>query len=229
MRAKGDDRLVEQHRGLVEGLARKVRAELDLRCELDDLVAYGLTGLLQAQERFDPSRGVQFQTFAYYRIRGAILDGVRRMAFLPRSAHRRMRLAEATDAVTEPLADARAAHPEARSPDAAAEALGDALGKITAAYTLSALGQDTEQPAEGPDEALMAAEVGERVRQAVQTLPGRERALVEGFYFQGRRFDEVAAELGISKSWASRLHGKALAQLRAALEDDGATGPPEGR
>lgn len=220
MRPPGDDRFIEEHRGLVEGLARKVRSELDLRCELDDLVAYGLTGLLQARKRFDPARGVQFRTFAYYRIRGAILDGVRRMAFMPRAAHRRMRLAEATDAVAEPLGEARGATGVGPSRAAAGEALDDALGKISAAFTLSALGQDAESPAETPADVLVAAEVGHRVRDAVGRLPDRERALVEGFYFHGRRFDEVAAELGISKSWASRLHTKALSRLRGILDGD---------
>jgi RNA polymerase sigma factor FliA len=212
----GGDRFIEEHRGLVEGLARKVRAELDLGCELDDLVGYGLTGLLQARDRFDPTRGVQFNTFAYYRVRGAILDGVRRMAFLPRGVHRRVRLAEATDAVAEPIGEARGQAPP--SAGAAAAALDGALGKLSAAFALSALGQDPQEPVQDPEGSLAEAEAAGRVRQAVRGLPERERALVEGFYFQGRRFDEVAAELGISKSWASRLHAKALDRLRGALD-----------
>ncbi|MFW6088028.1 MAG: sigma-70 family RNA polymerase sigma factor, partial [Myxococcota bacterium] len=102
-----DDRFIEQHRDLVQRLARKVRSELDLTCDAEELEAYGFQGLVQARDRFDADRGVRFSTFAYYRVRGAILDGVRQMAFLPRRAHRRLRLAEATDRITEPLTTAR--------------------------------------------------------------------------------------------------------------------------
>ena len=74
-------------------------------------------------------------------------------------------------------------------------------------------------PGETPEAALLSREMKERVRAVVPSLPDRERQLIEGFYFQGRRFDHVAEELGISKSWASRLHHKALARLKDALGD----------
>lgn len=212
-----EDRLIDEHRDLVRRLARKLRSELDLQCELDDLEGYGFQGLVQARQRFDPTRGIQFSTFAYYRVRGAMLDGVRRMAFLPRRAHRRLRLAEATDDVTEPAAAARFASPAA-GPDRALASIDEALGQVTAAFVLTAVGQEApEERGPDPEAAFLSAEAGSRVRDAVEALPERERALVRGFYFEGRRFDEVAAELGISKSWASRLHGKALSQLRASL------------
>lgn len=216
-----DDRFIEQHRELVQRLARKVRSELDLGCDPEDLEAYGFQGLVQARERFDPDRGVQFSTFAYYRVRGAILDGVRQMSFLPRRAHRRLRLAEATDQITEPLTGARgqvsAGGPALEDTLAAVDG---ALGQITAAFALAAVGQDDTpgaQPAASPEDALLDAEAVSRLREAVQGLPDRERALVTGVYFEGRRFDEVAVEIGVSKSWASRLHGKALDLLRTRL------------
>ncbi|MFW6066742.1 MAG: sigma-70 family RNA polymerase sigma factor [Myxococcota bacterium] len=217
-----EDRLIEEHRELVHRLAHRLRSELDLSCEVDDLIAYGMQGLIQARNRFDPSRGVQFSTFAHYRVRGAILDGVRQMAYLPRRAHRRLRVAEATDHVAEAAGDARrTGSPAGPGLEDTASALDGALSRITAAFTLAAVGQDSaEQPPSGdPEHALLSAEAGSRVREAVDALPERERALVRGFYFEGRRFDEVAAEIGISKSWASRLHAKALGLLRDRLSD----------
>ena len=69
--------LIAQHGKMVHGLANRLRRELCLRGEIDDLIAFGFGGLLEAKRRFDPTRGVRFQTFAYYRVRGAMLDGVR--------------------------------------------------------------------------------------------------------------------------------------------------------
>jgi RNA polymerase sigma factor for flagellar operon FliA len=217
-----EDAFVEAHRSLVIGIAQKVRRQLDLTIDLDELIALGFAGLVEAKQRFDPSKGVQFSTFAYYRIRGAILDGVRKMAYLPRRAYARLRAAESADYVIEPLAEARVADSEGRlDTGQALTELESALTKLTAGYMLSAVGQnEAETPPESPEDALLGLELKGKVRGAVESLPERERALVVGFYFEGRRFDEVAAELGISKSWASRLHTKALDRIRAALGDD---------
>ena len=212
--------LVAEYQGLVRTIASKVRAQLDLRCELEDLVAFGNQGLIEAVQRFDPSRGVQLSTFAYYRIRGAVVDGVRRMAYMPPRIHRKLREAEAMDAVLEPLGEARATSPEARADlEATAQALENSLARVTATFLMSAVGQGEEDQPDTPEDELFSAETRARVAAAMATLPERERALVQGFYFEGRQFDEVAAELGISKSWASRLHTKALDLMRRALVD----------
>lgn len=212
------DAIVKEYQGLVRSIAHKMRAQFDLNCDLDDLIAFGNQGLLQAMSRFDPARGVQMNTFAYYRIRGAILDGVRRMAYLPRRIHHKVREAEALDLVTEPIGEARAATPEAKADlEATAQTLDDALSRVTAGFLMSAVGQGEEDQPETPEAEMIAAETRARVTRALQGLPERERALVHGFYFEGRQFDEVATELGISKSWASRLHAKALDLLRDVL------------
>ena len=75
---KTDDAFVKQYAGLVRTIASKVRAQMDLTCELDDLIAFGTQGLIEAASRFDESRGIQFNTFAYYRIRGAIIREIAR-------------------------------------------------------------------------------------------------------------------------------------------------------
>lgn len=218
-----DDAFIEEHRPLVRSLAHRLKAQLDLSCDLDELIAFGLRGLVEASRRFDPSRGVQFNTFAYYRVRGAILDGVRDMAYLPRRAHAIRRAVEAGDRVLEDLGESRAAAPPGTrtTREDAAAAIDDTLGKLSAAYVMASVGQDLEPPAT-PEEELLEVAEADRVRAALDVLPERERALVEGFYFEGRRFDEVARELGISKSWASRLHTRALGRLREALESEAA-------
>ncbi|MBO6937286.1 MAG: sigma-70 family RNA polymerase sigma factor [Deltaproteobacteria bacterium] len=219
---QSDADFVEEYRPLVASIAQKIRARFELRAEMDDLMAYGFAGLLEARRRYDPTRGVQFNSFAYYRIRGAIIDGVRDGGFLSRRAYKQLKAAEAALYVGESIGEARAADPKARADkEKTAETLRDAITKLSASWTMAALGQsEEEQTKDDPEEALLSQEMKERVRKIVPTLPERERLLVEGFYFQGRRFDHVAEELGISKSWASRLHHKALGRIRDALAEE---------
>jgi RNA polymerase sigma factor FliA len=215
-----DPRFVAEHEPLVRKIALRVRSELDLTCELDDLIAFGFRGLLEARERFDPSRGVQFTTFAHYRVRGAVLDGVRKMARLPRRVHQKRRAAEAIDWAIEAQGEARAATPEARADlDATLAAVDDVLGKITATFMLAAVGQDESAAPESPEEQLIGATERQRLRVALETLPERERIVVTGMYFEGRNLDDIGAELGISKSWACRIHTRALGLLREQLGD----------
>lgn len=189
---------IAQHERMVHGLANRLRRELSLRGDLDDLIAFGFGGLLEARHRFDPARGVQFQTFAYHRVRGAMLDGVRKMSQLPRRAHERFQAAAET------------------TPTAAPTALDKAFRRMGALSTATVLqgrfGNET------PEAVLLKNESITRLLQALPSLSPRQRVLVRGFYFEGRSIDAMARELGISKSWASRLHTNALRELRDALD-----------
>jgi RNA polymerase sigma factor for flagellar operon FliA len=171
---------------------------LSLSDDLDDLIAFGFGGLLEAERRFDARRGVRFQTFAYYRVRGAMLDGVRKMADLPRRAHQRLK-AEAE-----------------RPPTAAPTPLDKAFARMSASLTGPSPVQGSFA-SESPESTLLKNESIERLLGALSQLPTRERALIRGHYFEGRPLDQLAAELGVSKSWASRIHTRALDALRGAL------------
>lgn len=213
---------VREHEPFVRKLAGAIRAQLDLPTELEDLVAYGFRGLLEARARFDPSRGVRFESFAHYRVRGAIFDGIRQMAYLPRRAHLHRKTAEALDRAAVEVAMQRAAHPEARADAAATLAsIDDILGKTCAAFVIAAVGQSADDAPEGPDDEAVRAEDRARISAVLGVLDERERALIEGHYFADRTIEEVGAEMGISKSWASRLHSRALGRLREALEAAG--------
>lgn len=218
-----DDQFVREYDGFVRGVASQVRAQLGVDTPPEDLVAFGFRGLLEARPRFDASRGVAFKSFAYYRVRGAMLDGVRAMAHLPRRAYARLRAAEAVDQLAEGSAEGLAGQ---RPPaDVALRAVDAVLGRMAAAYTVAVSADDAEAGAGSPEEALLREERKARMKAALATLPERERRMVNGHYFEGRRFDEVAAELGISKSWGSRVHAHALDLLRAALaEPEGESG-----
>jgi RNA polymerase sigma factor for flagellar operon FliA len=193
------EELIAEHRKMVLGLASRLRRELSLSGDLEDLVAFGFGGLLEAERRYDPNRGVRFQTFAYYRVRGAMLDGVRQMADLPRRAHERLKAAQEAPTTAAP------------SP------LDKAFARISARLT-SPIPVQSSYGVLSPEVALLKNESVERLLQALSALPPRERALIRGRYFEGRSLDALAGELGISKSWASRIHRRALESLRAALQ-----------
>ncbi len=212
-----DERFVREYEGFVRGVATQTRAQLGVDTPLEDLIAFGFEGLLEARQRFDASKGVAFKSFAYYRVRGSMLDGIRSMARLPRRAYARLRAAEAADDLAEPSAQGLATQ---RPPiEGALRAIDAILGSVAAAYTVAVSAEDAEAGAGSPEEALLREERSSRMTTALAKLPEREQRMIRGHYFDGKRFDEVSAELGISKSWGSRLHAHALDLLRAALAD----------
>jgi RNA polymerase sigma factor for flagellar operon FliA len=182
---------------------------------VQDLVAFGYQGLLEARQRFDAARGVQFKSFAYYRVRGAVVDGVRSMAYLPRRAYARLKAAEAVDLEGEQITDAAGNAAPAQDAESALRVLDGVLGRVAAAYATAASAEDA--PQDDPEESLLARERRDAVQAALATLPEQEAFLLRGHYIEGRNFDELAAELGLSKSWASRIHTRALGRLREAL------------
>jgi RNA polymerase sigma factor for flagellar operon FliA len=212
-----DDQFVKEYEGFVRATALQTRAQLGLDSAIEDLVAYGFQGLLEARLRFDASKGVAFKSFAYYRVRGAILDGVRAMARLPRRAYARLRAAEALDQATEGNAQQQGAAQRTPSIEGSLRSIDSILGRVAAAYTVAVTVEDAEQGAGSPEEALLHEERLARMRSAVAQLPERERHMIEGHYFHGKRFDALSTELGISKSWGSRVYAHALDMLKEAL------------
>ncbi|HEX3482667.1 MAG TPA: sigma-70 family RNA polymerase sigma factor [Kofleriaceae bacterium] len=177
----GDD-LVARHLDLARRAAGRIYPRVRGLASFDELRALANAGLAEAAERYDPGRGASFATFAWYRIHGAIFDGLRRSS------------------------QQRAAAPPPRmvSLEALRERGFDAAG-------------DAPGPADGIDGARRTA----RLRRAIAQLPDRPRALVTKHYFEGKSLLEAGAELGVSKSWASRLHAQAVDQLRALIEEAG--------
>jgi RNA polymerase sigma factor for flagellar operon FliA len=214
-----DEQFVREYEGFVRGTALQTRAQLGLDAPVEDLIAFGFQGLLEARARFDASKGVSFRAFAYYRVRGAVLDGVRSMSRLPRRAYARLKAVEAWDRFAEATAEGRASTMQRPNVETNLRAIDAILGRVAAAYTVAVSHEDAAQGAGSPEEALLREERRSRMRNALDKLPERERRLVEGHYFEGRQFDEISAELGISKSWGSRVHAHALDLLRQALAD----------
>lgn len=215
-----DEQFVREYEGFVRGTAMQTRAQLGLDAPVEDLVAFGFQGLLEARARYDASKGVTFRAFAYYRVRGAVLDGVRAMSRLPRRAYARLKAAEALDKFAEDAGKGRAMTTQRASAEANLRAVDAILGRVAAAYTVAVSHEDAAEGAGSPEEALLREERQARMRMALRQLPERERLLVQGHYYEGRQFDEVSADLGISKSWGSRIHAHALDLLRQALAEE---------
>jgi RNA polymerase sigma factor FliA len=215
------------HMDLVDLIARQLARELGRSAELDDLRAMGHQGLLEAARRFDEGRGVTFRRFANYRVRGAMLDGVRKSAPLPRRAHARIRALEAALLVAETTAeDAVTGSLASSDPRACEQKLTEHLADMATAMAVGllatpAVGDEGEPSAVdrtlSPEEAVAQAELRKLVVDALEELPPDERELVRRHYLEGERFDQVAASLGLSKSWGSRLHTRAVARLTKRL------------
>jgi RNA polymerase sigma factor for flagellar operon FliA len=186
---------------------------------LDDLRSFGREGLLQAARSFDGSRGVPFRRWANMRIRGAMIDGVRQWGHLPRRVYHELRALAAGDAVQEAL-DEEQAGGAAPTAEAADRRLTAYLAGIATAIAVGSLVGD-EDMADGrepsPEEITSRAELARQVRAIVQRLPDAERTLIERHYFGGETLDQASAALGLSKSWGSRLHARAIDRIAREL------------
>ena len=206
---------VQEGLELVHLVARQMQRQIGASLQLDELESLGREGLLGAARSFDASRGVPFRGWANLRIRGAIIDGLRSTSGLPRGAYRKLRALEASDAYQEAAQEEAAAAPTG-SDEAADERLGgflEGMAIAMAAAFLSKTGDEIEHaidPSAHQEEALMRAQLSEIVRTAIAGRPEAERILLEAHYFHDKTLEQAAAEIGLSKSWASRLHARAL-------------------
>jgi RNA polymerase sigma factor FliA len=216
----------------VESLARRVAASMPHSIELGDLVQDGMLGLIDAACRFDEGRGIKFETFAERRVRGAMIDALRRDAW-PRGVRRQRRQLEAAreelrrELGAEPsLADlaARVGSDEAR--------LGRTIVRIATIESTSPLsaGENVDgatlpaalvpsEPA-APDKSFEAKEVRDRIRAAIASLPPRERRVVALYYYAEATMKQIGAEIGVNESRVSQLHARAIQRLRKSLGAD---------
>ncbi|WP_437652275.1 sigma-70 family RNA polymerase sigma factor [Sorangium sp. So ce1182] len=214
-----EDRLIAEGLELLHLVAKRIARRLGRRIPVEDLVALGHPALLEVARTYDPGRST-FEAYAKRKIRWAIFDGIRRETRWRSAAARASALAASTR-----FAEGRGAEDDADAPatqEAYAARLGGLLAGHAAAMALglvSVHGDVAAVPdaADSPEECASRAQLAKFVRDAVRELPERERALVERHYFDGERFDQIAQDLGISKSWASRLHSQAIERLGERL------------
>jgi RNA polymerase sigma factor for flagellar operon FliA len=198
---------------IADALAGQLMNQTFACAPLEELVSLAREGLVGAARSFDPSRGVPFRCWAAIRIRGKMFDGLRTMGRVPKRVYREIKAMEDADRVADTLMEE-----EAPKPIASAEDADDRLSKYLAGMaTAMAVGliRDEEQGPTGdapstPEEEYAAKEVSISLRAAIGKLPDAERALIERHYFHGATVEEACKELGLSKSWGSRLHARAI-------------------
>jgi RNA polymerase sigma factor FliA len=214
----------------VEALARRLAASMPHSIDIGDLVQDGVLGLIDAAHRFDEDRGIKFETFAERRVRGAMIDALRREAW-PRGVRRQRRELEAArETLRRELGHEPSLADLAAKVGSDEKRLGRTILRINTIESTSPLSSgdhvdETSLPAalvpsepESPDSAYERSEVQERIRTAMATLPERERRLVNLYYFGDVTMKQIGAELGVNESRVSQLHARAIQRLRAVLE-----------
>ncbi|NNE10192.1 MAG: sigma-70 family RNA polymerase sigma factor [Gemmatimonadetes bacterium] len=227
------EQLVEQHLPLVEALAHKILRSLPSFVDVEDLVGFGQIGLIEASRRFDAGRGVLFKTFAYYRIRGAIFDGIRKMTWFNARDHVKDRKTvtyeAASNEILEDSAETERARPGLISVEEQIEQTKDLIENIATAKLLSM--DSDEAPIEIADETQDPHDITEvnqiatLMRAVVHKLDDKERSVIEDYYFNNKTLEEAGAKVGLSKSWTCRLHARALKKLLKLCEEQGLSAP----
>jgi RNA polymerase sigma factor FliA len=233
--ASARERLVVAYSPMVKFVAGRLGAGLPSHVEDADLISYGLMGLIGSIERFEPERGIKFETFAMTRIRGAIIDELRSLDWVPRSVRSRAREIEAAQSKLE--------HELQRAPseEELAQKLGLDVDELrgslleianSSVYALdelwtisdssgdkvSLLDTISDPRADDPQESLASSEIKDRLTEAVATLPEREKLVVALYYYEGLTLREIGEVLGVTESRVSQLHTKAVIRLKSAVQ-----------
>jgi RNA polymerase sigma factor for flagellar operon FliA len=206
-----------------------------------DLVSYGLLGLIGAIERYDPSRDIKFETYAIARIKGAIIDELRALDWVPRSVRSRAReieraIAELEAKTGQAPTDEQIAEKIGISVDELEESLTDigrsSIAALDELWSVSGDGDqislmDTIEDETGPrpDTALDQTEMREALADAIARLPEREKLVVTLYYYEELTLREIGEVLGVTESRVSQLHTKAILRLKARLAGSPAREP----
>jgi RNA polymerase sigma factor for flagellar operon FliA len=236
----GDSRLREQlilhYSPLVKYVAGRVSVGLPANVEQADFVSSGVFGLIDAIEKFDPERAIKFETYAISRIRGAIIDELRALDWIPRSIRQKARAVERAYATLETRLRRTPGDSEvATAMGIQIEELHGIFSQLSLANVvaldelLHASGEgdhrgslvDTlvDTAADDPEEVAESREVRRLLARAINTLPEREKTVVSLYYYEGLTLAEIGQVLGVTESRVSQIHTKAVLQLRAKLSD----------
>lgn len=214
--------LVDQYSDYVVRIAKQVKRSLSPNIETDDLIGYGMTGLIEAAERFDPTLGANFSTFSYYRIRGAIYDGLRVMGSLSRTEYRRQRFDEKATAYMD--SDSMRSSSIGKPKTSSEENLLGMAKKVQRLVTIYVTTLDDKElhsladdDAEDACDRLARLELYEKMRAAIGKLSESDQEIITAYYFEDKSLEEVGKRLGLSKSWTCRKHARAMEKLSDAF------------
>ncbi len=227
------DRLIEEYTYLIRFIAHRIAIRLPPHIELDELVSAGVMGLIDAVAKFDPSKDTQFKTYAEIRIRGAILDELRALDWVPRSVRQRAtEMSQAYAAVEQrygrPASDDEVAKELGMSIQGFHKQLGNSQSApILSIEDLGGLSKDGDKrdimevlagsPETDPHYIARINEVRGIIAGAIDQLPEKERLLVSLYYYEELTMKEIGEVLGITESRVSQLHTRAVMRLRGKL------------
>ena len=232
------DELILRYAPLVQYVAGRLGVGLPSHVERADLVSYGIFGLIDAVERFDPGRGCRFETYAIARIKGNILDELRSFDWVPRSVRAKARRVESALARLEAVLHRAPSDGElAAALDMTDDQLQQVLSQISLMSLVTfdaAVAAATDDPpltvgdilAAADDDPLAAVELAELRRslaEAIERLSERERVVVSLYYHDGLTLAEIGEVLGVTESRACQIHGKAVTRLRVRMTAAGRT------
>lgn len=229
------DGLLLHYSPLVKYVAGRVGTGLPHSIEQNDLVQYGIFGLMDAIEKFEPERGLKFETYAISRIRGAIIDELRAVDWVPRSVRTKIREVERAFVALEGELSRTPTEPEvAARLEISVDDLRTVFSQVSFTNVValddllhrSADGEDssatlgerlTDTRVEQPGEALEDEETRQALADAVRTLPDRDRVVISLYYYEGLTLAEIGQVLGVTESRVCQLHTKATLALKAKL------------
>lgn len=224
---RADAAAIERHAPLVKRIAHHLLGRLPASVVLDDLIQAGMIGLLEAVRKYDGSRGASFETYAGIRIRGAMLDEVRRQDWAPRSVYRDMRrisqaIRQLENALGRPARDHEIAERVGMSLDDYFQVLQDNLSTRLFSFE-HLLSEDVDmEDAEGggePYEGLSRQAMQSALAEAIRALPEREALVLSLYYDEELNLKEVGQVIGVSESRVCQIHSQAVARLRSRLRE----------
>jgi RNA polymerase sigma factor for flagellar operon FliA len=224
------EQLIKDYVPLVKFVAHRIAARLPAHVELDDLINSGILGLMDAIEKFEPARNIKFKTYAELRVKGAILDGLRELDWVPRSLRRKKKDIETAYHTIEQQTGRAATDEEvAKELGVPLEELQKNLDDLKGVTlgTFVEVGEDGEGEsiisfvpdldAEDPHQTFQSSEIKEILKTAMELLPRKEKFVVQLYYFDELTMKEIGTLLNITESRVSQLHTKAMLRLRGKL------------
>lgn len=223
------EQLIIEYAQLVKLVAGRLSMYLGHNVEYDDLVSYGIFGLIDAIDKFDLSKSVKFETYASLRIRGAILDQIRKMDWIPRTVRQRQRqMDEAIKAIEMRTGKTATDEEIAAELELSSEELCNWQSqlKVTNVVSLNEFEENGPEPAidpgsnthyAQPEDVVEAAELKDTLAAALDLLTEKERKVIELYYYEEMTLKEISKILEVSESRVSQLHTKGLLKMRRKM------------
>lgn len=217
------NKMIEKYLPLVKYVVNRLNLNLPPYLEYNDLVGYGVFGLIQAVERFEPNRGTSFETYAYARIKGSIIDELRKIDFIPQNARKKLKiLQDVHQELEQKLCRTVTDEDICKHMKISMDKLKDLYTQVanltgTMPFDDLILIQDTMYDKNQPDVQAEKQEIKSVLSKAINNLQDKEKMVITLYYYEGLTFKEIAKVLNISQGRISQLHTKAILRLRGHL------------